>query len=315
MYKKILNAIKEYNTIIIHRHIKPDGDAIGSQIGLKEALITTFPTKHIFAVGDINDRYEFIGQMDEVTDDLYQGALVIVVDTPEEVMISDNRYKMGELIIKIDHHPNRFNFGNIEIVDTNYESCAGLIADILFSSGIKLNDKSARALFTGIVTDSGRFRYNSLKPKTFELAAKLIKYNFDFSNVYDNLYIEDFKIIKLRAAFVQKIQITDNNVAYIKTTKEELKEYGIDISTASRGMVNTMAGIKGVDIWVNFTEDTNTERIFSELRSRKHNVSEVAVKFGGGGHPNASGALLESFAVCDEMLAELDLMAGEKKDD
>ncbi|MCK9536003.1 MAG: bifunctional oligoribonuclease/PAP phosphatase NrnA [Bacilli bacterium] len=313
MYKSIIKPIEDHDVIIIHRHLKPDGDAVGSQIGLKEALTATYPHKKIFAVGDVNDRYEFIGSVDQVDTTLYHNALVIVVDTPEEDMISDNRYKLGAFFIKIDHHPARSSYGNIEIVDTNYESCAGLVADIVFTNGFILTSFGARALFTGIVTDSGRFRYSSISAKTFELTAKLLQFNFDFNEIYNNLYVEDIAIVKLRAYFVQKFKLTPNNVAYIKTTADELNQYGIDVSTASRGMVNAMAGIKGVDIWVNFTEDMERGNVIAEIRSSKYNISEVAVKFGGGGHRNASGAVLGSFTECDVMLAELDSIVKGKE--
>jgi phosphoesterase RecJ-like protein len=309
MFKSLIKPIEDHDVIIIHRHLKPDGDAMGSQIGLKEALKATYPGKQVYAVGDVNEKYEFIGSVDEVETSLYDKALVIVVDTPEEEMISDSRYRDGAFLIKIDHHQSRSGFGDIEIVDTGYESCAGLIADILFSIGFAISPLAARALFTGIVTDSGRFRYNSINARTFEITAKLMNYDFDFIEVYNKLYEEDLKFVKLRARFIQKFKLTPNNVAYIKTTAAELEEYGIDLSTASRGMINTMAGIKGVEIWANFTEDPETGKINAEIRSSKYNISEVAIKFGGGGHRTASGALLASFAECDAMLEELDKMA------
>ncbi|HHZ17681.1 MAG TPA: bifunctional oligoribonuclease/PAP phosphatase NrnA [Acholeplasmataceae bacterium] len=309
MFTSLLKTIAEYDVIIIHRHLKPDGDAVGSQIGLKEALKANFPDKRIYAVGDTNEKYAFIGSPDDISAEFYADALVIVVDTPEEEMISDKRYRDGAVLVKIDHHPARSSFGHIEIVNTDFESCSGLIADILFNLGLELSPLAARALFTGIVTDSGRFRYSSINARTFEITAKLLRYDFDFNEVYNNLYEEELAFVKLRATFIQKFQLTPNNVAYIKTTAAELKEYGIDMVTASRGMINTMSGIKGVDIWVNFTENPETGKIMAEIRSNKHNISEVAVRFGGGGHRSASGAALRSFAECDAMLAELDKIA------
>src|SRR5690606_31234130 len=102
MYNKIKDAILKYDKIIIHRHSRPDGDALGSQLGLKYALKDNYPNKEVYAVGDISERLSFIGALDNITDDIYKGALVFVLDTPEEVMISDERYKLGDFIIKID---------------------------------------------------------------------------------------------------------------------------------------------------------------------------------------------------------------------
>lgn len=315
MYKGFLEKVKEFETIIIHRHSRPDGDALGSQIGLKEALLLNFPNKDVLVVGDTNERLKFIGEMDEVNDEKYNDALVIILDTPEEIMISDERYKNGKYLIKIDHHLPRSSFGNLEIIDTSFESCASLVANIIFDLRMEINEKSAKALFTGVVTDSGRFRYSSVNSNTFIIASKLVATGFSLSDVYNSLYIEEYNLVKLRAEFTLKFELTKNKVAYIKTTKEEVKNYGVDIFTISRGMVNTMSGIKGIDIWVNFTEDEVNNCIIAELRSNKYNINEIAVKYGGGGHLLASGASLESFAVADKMLADLDQLIEVDKND
>ena len=97
MFIDIINKIKEYNTIIIHRHFRPDGDALGSQIGLKEILKENFKDKKIFVVGDSNPRFDFVGEMDEVSDSEYENALVIALDSSTENMINDQRYKSGKL--------------------------------------------------------------------------------------------------------------------------------------------------------------------------------------------------------------------------
>ncbi len=122
MYNKILKQIREAKTIIIHRHARPDGDALGSQIGLKEAIKNTFPRKEVYAVGDTTSKYDFIGEMDEVSDEKYQDAVVFVLDSSEQSLISDERYKKGKTLIKIDHHIAKESFGDIELVDSSYES-------------------------------------------------------------------------------------------------------------------------------------------------------------------------------------------------
>lgn len=308
MYNNVLNEIRKHDVIIIHRHLNPDGDALGSQLGLKEALKLNFPKKEIYAVGDESSRLDFMGSMDVISEDKYKNSLVFIVDTPEIHMISDERYALGKKQIKIDHHILRNSFGDIEIVDTNYESCASLISNIIFSLKLKLNQEAAQALFTGIVTDSGRFRYDSVTSKTFEIAAKLLETGFDMGSIYKNLYIEDIKVVKLRSLLTLKFKLTKNNVAYLMNTKEDIKEYDVDFFTASRGMVNIMAGIKGIDIWVNFSEDEKNNVIVSELRSSKYNINEIATKYGGGGHKFASGASLKDFEEAFKMLDDLDAL-------
>ena len=131
MFSKIYNKIKEFDTIIIHRHYRPDGDALGSQIGLKEAILATFPTKCVKVVGDMIDRYSWIGKMDEIEDELYKDALVIVCDSGAEKLISDERYNTGKFLIKIDHHIPQGEYGDLAYVDTSRESCAGVIAEFI----------------------------------------------------------------------------------------------------------------------------------------------------------------------------------------
>lgn len=304
MYKQFLNKIKEYGTIIIHRHGRPDGDALGSQIGLKEAILATYPYKKVYAVGDVNTKVSFIGDVDTISDDLYKNALVIVLDSSESSMVNDERFKLGRYIIKVDHHISNENFGHLNIVDTSEISCASLLAKIIFSCNMKLTEKGAKALFTGIVTDSGRFRYSGVSSDTFMIASKLLKYGFDFNDIYTNLYIEDLDIVKLRANMILKFKISNKGVAYLINTKEDVKKENVDIFTISRGMVNVMAGIRGIDVWVNFTEEEDG-KVICEIRSTKYNVNQIAVKYGGGGHKFASGATLNSLKDIDNVINDL----------
>lgn len=305
MKNKIFEQIKKHKVIIIHRHSRPDGDALGSQIGLKEAIKATFPNKEVYAVGDMSKRYEFMGKMDEVSDEKYKGALAFILDSSEESLVNDNRYKLAETKIKIDHHLFKEKFADLELIDTSYESCCGVVANFIFSKKMELTKYGAASLYTGIITDSGRFRYDSTTSRTFNICSKLLDYGIDITEIYNNLYIEDIDIVKLRAQYVMKFKVTDDGVAYIKTTKEEQEELKFDVFTLSRSMVNVMAGVKGIDIWANFTEDPENGGIICELRSSKYNINPIAVKHGGGGHPKASGATVSSFDEVDEILKEL----------
>lgn len=305
MYQKLKELIEGYKTIIIHRHLRPDGDALGSQLGLKEILKTNYPDKEVYAVGDISFKLSFVGNMDRIDDKKYENALAIVVDSSEEHLISDERYKKAKCLVKIDHHIPRSVFGDLQIVDTKYESCAGLIADIAFALGWELNLDSATKLFTGLTTDSGRFKYSSTTPRSYEIAAKLLSYGVDFISIYNRLYIENIKIVKLKAACTLNFQLTRSNVAYLKNTAKDIENYGVDFQTVSRGMVGTMAGIEGIDVWVNFTEDAENNCVAAEIRSNSYNINQVAVKYGGGGHLNASGASLKNFDEADMMLEDL----------
>ena len=256
MYKKILKEIQSYNTIIIHRHTKPDGDAMGSQIGLKHILKETYPEKNIYVVGDPAGRYDFMEDsiMDEIEDCVYEGALAIVLDCGSSHLISDNRYKLAAKTVRFDHHIFCEEICDLEVVDTSFESCCGLVTDFAKEVGFTFSSLAAQSLYTGMVPDSGRFRYDSTTSKTFALASFLCTLDFEMDEIYRNLYSEDFEGKKLRASFLLKVQFTPKNVAYIYTTLDEFNALGLDTFTGSRGMVNTMGDLKGMPIWVNFTE-------------------------------------------------------------
>ena len=305
MFEQILQKIKENDTIIIHRHKNPDGDALGSQIGLYNILKESFPEKKIYKVGDMTARFSFMegSDMDEIDDSVYSDALAIILDTSSSALISDERYKTAKTTARIDHHIFCEEIAEVEVTNTSYESCCGLITEFALESGLSLSPASAKALYTGMVTDSGRFRYDSTSANTHRLASALMEQKFDTNDIYSNLYADDFKFIRLRAQYVLKIQFTDYRVAYIYTDKEEAASYGFDTFTLSRSMVNTMGDIRGVDIWVNFTE-TDTG-VLCELRSNKFNINPVAVKYGGGGHAKASGATLKDRDEAMRMLEDL----------
>ena len=313
MFQEILQAIQEYDRIILHRHGRPDGDAMGSQIGLKHIILHNFPGKEVYMVGDKPGFFGFMegAQMDDIPDSAYAGALAIILDCGSKSMISDDRYALATKTVRMDHHIFCEKIADIEVVDTSYESCCGLVTDFAAQCELEFSPLAAKSLYTGMITDSGRFRYDGTTARTFQLASILMEQKFDTNELFRDLYADDFSSKQLKAKFVLKINFTAKNVAYIYTTLEELQALNVDTFTVSRGMTNTMADIKNVDIWVNFTE---TEKgVLCELRSSKYNINPIAVKYGGGGHSKASGATVADKQVAMAMLADLNDMIGEDR--
>ena len=305
MFEQILSCVKAYDRIIIHRHQNPDGDALGSQIGLKHILQDSFPQKQILMVGDMTPRYAFMEDavMDTVADEDYKDALAIILDTSAKALISDDRYTLAAQTARIDHHIFCETIAAVEVTDTSYESCCGLITAFAMECGLTVSPLAAKSLYTGMITDSGRFRYDSTSAQTFRLASFLMEREFDTADIYRNLYADELSFIQLRARFVLKITLTDRPVAYIYTTREEAAATGADQFTISRGMVNVMSDIRGVDIWANFTETENG--VLCEIRSSKYNINPIAKKYGGGGHAKASGATLTDRAAAMCLLDDL----------
>ena len=310
-YESVLSEVHAFDTIIIHRHNRPDGDAMGSQLGLKHILKENFPEKAIYAVGDEAGYLSFMDDclMDEIPDRTYEGALAIVLDCGSPHLVSDDRYKLAAKTVRMDHHIFSGEFCDAEVVDSTYESCCGMVAHFAMESGLRLNPAAAKALYTGMLTDSGRFRYDSTTARTFRLASFLMEQEFDTNEIFRHLYADTFESKKLKAEFLLKTRFTPNRVAYIYTTKEELSELNVSTFTVSRGMVNTMADIKGTDIWVNFTE--TEDGVLCEIRSAGPNINPIAVKYGGGGHAKASGATVADYDTAMQMLRDLDELTGE----
>ena len=313
MFEEVLKEIEAYDKIIIHRHTNPDGDALGSQIGLKEIIHNNFPGKAVFIVGDDAGRYSFMegAVSDKIADCEYDGALAMILDTSASALISDSRYKLAKRTARIDHHIFCERIADTEVTDASFESCCGMITYFAKECGLKLTPLAARSLFTGMVTDSGRFRYDSTSSRTFMLASFLLEQDFDITSIYSELYSDDYERVCLRARFVLKIKFTEKGVAYIYTTLDELRATGADTFSISRGMVSTMSDLRGVDVWVNFTESENG--ILCEIRSSKYNINPIATKYGGGGHAKASGATLPDHGTAMNLLADLDALCKEEK--
>ena len=311
MFEQILRTIEDHDTIIIHRHNRPDGDAMGSQIGLKHLIMDNFPNKTVYVVGDEPRFFSFMTDsvMDTIADSVYENALAIILDTASRPLISDERYTLAAATARIDHHIFCEKIADTEVVDTGFESCCGMVTEFARESGLKIGPLAGQSLYTGMVTDSGRFRYDGTTARTFRLASLLLESGFDTNEVFRGLYADEYASKALKAKFILKIQFTANNVAYIYTDAEEFAALGVDTFTVSRGMVNTMADIKGVDIWVNFTE--TDKGVLCEIRSSRYNINPIAVKYGGGGHQKASGATVADRETAMQMLADLDAMTGE----
>lgn len=308
MFEAIHKLIEKYPRIILHRHKNPDGDALGAQEGLRKILKENYPDKEIYAVGDMTPRYSFICEpMDEIDNSLYSGALAIILDCGSSSLICDDRYKLADATARLDHHVFSEIIADFEVVETSFESCCGMIAALAIESGYKVSPEAAKAVYTGMITDSGRFRYDCTSAQTFRLASFLMERKFDTTSIYKSLYADELFMLQLRAKFTLKIQTTDEGVAYIYTPLDEAKSYGVDNFTISRGMVNVMGEIRGIHSWVNFTE--TDDGVLCEIRSNTYNINPIAVKYGGGGHQKASGATLKNKDEAISLLEDLKQIA------
>jgi len=301
--EQIIEAIKDFDTIIIHRHMRPDPDAIGSQVGLKEILQHNFPQKKIFAVGKTVDDLGYLSEMDEIGDDVYAEALVIVTDTANTARVSDERYKTGQKLIKIDHHPNDEPYGDIVFVDTTASSTSELITFWAGQVGLELNKEAARLLYAGIVGDTGRFLYPSTTSKTMRVAADLLDYGFDASQLNRQITQIPLNIAKLSGFVYQNAELDENGAAKVILTKEIMEEFGADDSQSS-SLVPLLGEVENILCWGIFVEQPDG-KFRVRLRSKGPVINELAKRHDGGGHPLAAGANAKDLAECLVIYQEL----------
>jgi len=302
-YDQIKDLIEKYDRIIIHRHTNPDGDAYGSQLGLKRLIELNYPEKEVYAVGDTNS-FSFLGDMDTIPDSYYHDALAIIVDVCVTRLISDDRYLQASDILVLDHHLNKPDFECISFIESDHIACAELIGDIFVKEDFTFDRVAATRLLTGIVTDSGRFLYPFTTARTLQIAAFMMQQGADINWIYKKLYTEELNFKKLRGYFINNFKVTDQNVAYMMNDKSLKDQYKVTTFVVSRAMVNQMSNLKDIHIWANFTE-ADDGSILVELRSDKDSIVHIARKYGGGGHALACGCTLGSFEEAHQLLEDL----------
>jgi bifunctional oligoribonuclease and PAP phosphatase NrnA len=314
--KKIVNMIEEYDTIIIHHHVNPDPDCIGSQLGLKYVLQFAYPDKKIYAVGSHNERTLFLGEMDQIEDSIYQDALVIIVDVGDKARVDDQRFLNGKALIKIDHHPLTVEFADLEWVDTSFAAVTEMIVDLVVHNHeqLKLNANAARLLYSGMLTDTGRFYYDSVTERTMRYASILYAFDFDKQDLYANLYYKSVDELKFVGHIQSNFTSTPNGLGYMKLDHDTLVKFQLDEEFAS-SMVNTLSNIKEVIMWIFFIEYKERENIRVEFRSRGPIVNTFARRFNGGGHKWASGAIANNWEEVDRIIQEANLLCEAYQND
>lgn len=315
--EQILHKIKEYDKIFLFRHIRNDGDCVGATKGLKRILELTFPNKKIYLIDNDHAEYlEFLGPEDDAVEDSeYIDALGIVIDTASEKRISNKKYTLCKELIKIDHHIPLENYGDIMWVEEDRSSACEMIADFYatFCDELKIDKAAATYIYTGMVTDSGRFKYEGVNGETLRNAAILLDCGVDTETLYAHLYLESFGYLKFKTEIYRRMQITENGVAYIYVDKDMQKEFDLTLEQAS-ACVGTLDSIRDAIAWMVFIENGDEGSIRVRLRSRFVAINPIAEKYNGGGHAMASGATVYSWEEAEQLLADADNHVKEYKE-
>lgn len=312
--KAVLDKIKQYDKIVIFRHKRPDGDAVGSTMGLRDVLRATYPEKDIKLINsDYADYVAFLGDEDgPCPDEFLSDALGIVIDTATSERISNPQYALCRELIKIDHHIPIQPYGDVMWVEEHRSSACEMIAAFCeaFRDELVLTPKAASEIYTGMVTDSGRFRFRSVSGDTMRLAGMLLDAGIDTDTLYANLYMKDFNEFKFQSYVYKKMKITKNGVAYLFVDRAMQKKFKLTTEQASAS-VSYMDSIKGSLIWLAFIETDSEIRV--RLRSRFVTINQLAEKYNGGGHACACGATVHSKKELMSLVSDADALLGEYK--
>ncbi len=290
-YKDILNLINQYEHIIIYRHVRPDPDAYGAQLGLKAIIKKIYPNKTVSALGESEPSLDFLGTMDIA--EIREDVLYIVVDTANYDRI-DGEIPEGAKVIKIDHHPDRDPFGDINLVETSVSSTSELlylIANLWGYDNDFINDESAKLLYMGIVGDTGRFLFNNTTGMTHYVASELKKYDFDPTSLIEEMNKTSIESFRFKGHLIRNFHLRPSGVLYTFVSRGDLKEFGVTGNEASLS-VNLYRDIEDVKVWFMAIEEEDEIRV--RLRSKSVIINDIAHQFGGGGHPLASGIKLKS---------------------
>ncbi len=309
---QIFEKMKQYDTIIIHRHVRPDPDAYGSQSGLAEIIKASFSDKNVYVVGEEEASLSFLATMDDIKDELYSEALVIVCDTANQERISDQRFELAKEVIKIDHHPGVDAYGDVQWVDVDSSSTSEMIYHFYSEqkeNGLKMTNRAAFLLYCGMVGDTGRFLFPSTTERTFQYASELVAYDFDRTEMYEEMYKTNLNIARLKGYILQNITVSEAGVSYVKLTKDILKQFNVEASETS-SVVGVLGDIEDIKVWVIFVEEDDVIRV--RLRSKGPVINQVAANYEGGGHPLASGAKIHQWETVDNVLADLEEVCKEK---
>ena len=319
----IFACVSNAKTVILCRHSRPDGDAVGSTKGLAALLCASFPEKRVLVInGDRAEYLAFAGEEnDPIPAEAYADALVLCLDCATKERLSNPQALTGGTVIKIDHHPDVEPYGDLSWVEPEFSSTCEMVTDfyLTFADRLVMTREAAEYLYLGMVTDSGRFRFREVTGDTLRRAAVLLDTGIDTEHLYANLYLDDVSKLQMRAYVYGHMRISQNGVSSIYLSRAVQARFGLNAEAAG-SMVTALDSIRGCLIWIAFIEHEETEGeragqvvIRVRLRSRFAAVNDLAARYRGGGHACASGATVYSRREANRLLRDADELLREYK--
>jgi phosphoesterase RecJ-like protein len=293
-------AIGESRSIVLACHVNPDGDALGSLLGLALALIPLGKDLVCLSQDGVPDILRFLPgtEMVVTTTDIPAFDLALVVDSGELARVGEAVQPLvarARRVVDIDHHVTAGAFGDIRVLDAQAASTAEIVYALLQTLQLPITPDIATCLFTGIITDTGSFRFQNVTPNTLRVAAKLLEAGAPPAHISENVFENrTFAATRLLGqALAALTQTPDGQIIWTRITAQDFRTIGAT-DQDTEGVVNYVRGVRGAEVGILFRE-METGKIRVSLRSRESvNVAEIAARFGGGGHRMASGCTLDA---------------------
>ena len=308
---EILEEIKKANKIVILTHETPDGDAVGSCLGLKLALEKIGKYSDIIMTNYART-FEFLPRVSEIEteSDIKNYDLAISLDCANFKRLDNREYfENAKKTIVIDHHGSNNMYGDLNYVNPVAPACSEIILAILSYYEIEVDVEIGTCLLTGIITDTGGFQYTATTADTFEYAAELLRKGVDIADICKRTLQTKTKAnFELQKRVMDRMEILENGkVAFSYIDQKDMDEVKAEEGD-HEGLVNIGRNIEGVEVSIFIRQKDNENAYKVSLRSGSYvNVSDVCLMFGGGGHPRAAGALIQGTKeqVKEKLLKEI----------
>jgi phosphoesterase RecJ-like protein len=293
---RILESLRESRSLCVVGHIRPDGDCVGSQLGLTMALKNEGKKVVCWNEDPLPQKYEFLDP-----DHLFQKPkkgmkfdCVVATDAAsfERLGTVGASVTNRKLFINIDHHESNTRYADVNWVSAREPSSGELIFRLLQAAKWPVTKPIANCLFTAVSTDTGSFQYASTRPSTYQVAGDLVRRGADLAKICDEVY-QSYPLSRVRLLrhVYSRFRLThQNQIAWFWLKKADFARTGAE-SSDSEGLIDHIRAIAPVVVACVFEEiDPETTRISLRSKSDKVNVNEIAAQFGGGGHHAAAGA-------------------------
>lgn len=289
----LFDLVEQYEIITIYRHVSPDSDALGSQFGLKQWILDTYPDKKVYALGSDNGSKESsFPELDQISDEVVASSLAIILDTANSARIDDERWSLAKYKLKIDHHIIVEKYADVEVVEDLFGATCEILAYMFEAHQSKLSSTCAQYLYGGLIADTLRFSISTITPGTLRTAAYLLEAGVDTAKANEMNFSTSLKLFRYENYIRNTCKIIDEHVAYCIIHKEDYEQFGLTFNEAKE-KVFVMGGVHEFEAWALFVEKEKDEQgdcVYNgSLRSKRKTINDIANAHHGGGHRFACG--------------------------